>query len=123
MNFLKLIFFVALFFTSHIAKADNWVLVHTDTKISAYIDKDSIVKVGKFLSARQMLDMHEFRSKLVSKTTYNCRERESSIEDTYLIKPDGSIDQWGKPEHKWSYIPPANNGNSLSLDYVCSKFK
>jgi hypothetical protein len=120
MNLVKCLLVMLLTLSSN-CFAENWVLVHTDTKISALIDKDSIKKEGKFILARQMLDAHEFNSKLISTVLFNCKDRETSIKDTYLIKPDGSIDVWDKPKFQWAYVPKANNGNSMSVDYVCKK--
>jgi hypothetical protein len=110
-----------LFLFSASSHAVNWVLINSGDKATVYVDKDSIKKVGSYISASQKIILPALKTEIVNSTLYNCRQRESSIQSMLVFRPDGVVDELTKPEKTWAYLPKGDGGNASSLDYVCSK--
>jgi len=102
-----------------LAFAQSWILVYADGDSKIHVNKLSVTKVGRFLSASDRISMSQFNTIINSTSLYNCAEREISSQVMLVTMPDGSVQDWSSKEKSWTYVQDGDKAAALSFNYVC----
>jgi hypothetical protein len=101
------------------AFAQSWILVYADGDSKIHVNKVSVTKVGRFLSASDRISMSQFNTIINSTSLYNCADREISSQVMLVTMPDGSVQDWSSKEKSWTYVQDGEKAAALSFNYVC----
>ena len=102
-----------------LAFAQAWISVYADGESKIEVNKLSVMKVGRFLSATDRISMYQFNTIINSTSLYNCSEREISSQIMLVTMPDGSVQDWSPKEKSWTYVQDGVKAAALSFNYVC----
>lgn len=106
-------------FISLFGFCSDWITVYADGESKIEVNKLSVSKFGRFLSATDRISMFQFNTIINSTSLYNCSEREISSQVMLVTMPDGSVQDWSPKPKSWTYVQDGDKAAALSFNYVC----